>query len=314
MLEKPRKKVSAEVQTASAFVPAHISGFFQPCVEAEEPELRGSRNCGPCLTAGVLTKVEVERASHTTLSTWLNGERARVETSSAVAKRILSIAGEPLKTRIHHFTQVPLGAGYGASGACALGSALALSKALGLSLARERLVAIAHIVEVECRTGLGDVGPQTLGGLVIGLEPGPPPHGKMRKIPISSDIKIVCATLGPLRTKRLLGDEEFLERSERLGGLALKKLVNEPTPENFMKLSREFAEGLGLLDDELRELIGAALRAGAIGASQIMLGRAVFALVKEGKLKAVKRAFSELLGLEAVVEADVDRKGAVLLG
>ena len=314
MLEKPQRKVSAGVQTASAFVPAHISGFFQPCVGAEEPELRGSRNCGLCLTAGVLTKVEVEGASRTSLSTWLNGERARVDTSLAVAKRILSIAGEPLKTRIHHFTQVPIGTGYGVSGACALGSALALSKALGLSLARERLVTIAHVVEVECRTGLGDVGPQALGGLVIGLEPGVPPHGKMKRIPIPNGIKIACANLGPLRTKRLLGDKEFLERSRRLGGLALKKLVNKPTPENFMKFSREFAEGLGLLDDELRELVGAALGAGAIGASQIMLGRAVFALVKEGKLEAVKRAFSELVGLEAVVEAGVDKKGAVVLG
>ena len=93
----------------------------------------------------------------------------------------------------------------------------------------------------------------------------------------------------------------------------MKKLVNEPTPENFMKLSREFAEGLGLLNEELRSLIEAASSAGAIGASQVMLGKAVFALVKEKKLEAVKRVLSEPLGPEKVVALSIDGKGARLI-
>lgn len=304
---------TVEKARASAFVPAHISGFFQVCDEAEEPERKGSRNCGPCLEVGVLTKVEVEPARRNAVRVLINHKPARKTTSHAVAERILSIVENPLKTTVDHSCQVPLGVGYGVSGACALGTALALSEALSLGLTRTRLVTIAHVAEVECLTGLGDVGPQALGGLVVGLEPGAPPHGRMKRIPISNDIKVACCALGPLRTEELLLDEGSRVRSKRLGGSVLKKLVKEPTPENFMRLSREFAEGLGLLDEELRALIEAASSAGAIGASQMMLGRAVFALVRGGRLEAVKRAFSEMLGPEKVIISGIDRKGAKLI-
>jgi len=56
------------MQKASAFVPAHISGFFQVCDESPELEQKGSRNCGPCIDVGVLTKVEVEPAVRTSIN------------------------------------------------------------------------------------------------------------------------------------------------------------------------------------------------------------------------------------------------------
>lgn len=303
------------MRKASAFVPAHISGFFQVCDESPEPEKKGSRNCGPCIDAGVLTEVRVEPADRASISVYINNERApKAKTTLAAVENLLSLVHGPLKVEVDHSCKVPIGAGYGASGGGAFGATLALSKALGLHLQRERLAAIAHVAEVTCRTGLGDVGAQALGGLVIGLEPGAPPHGRWERIRLPKNVKVVCGTFAGLPTAKLLREKGFRERSKQLGGLALKKLLEKPTAQNFMRISREFADALGLLDDELRALIDAVSKAGAIGVSQVMLGRAAFALVKEEKLERVRHAFLELLEPSAVIVANVDRMGARLIG
>ena len=302
------------MRKASAFVPAHISGFFQVCDESPELEQKGSRNCGPCIDAGVLTEVGVEPATRASISVHINNKRAPgAKTTLAAVENLLSLVRQPLEVKVAHSCKVPIGAGYGASGAGAFGAALAISEALGLRLPRERLAAIAHVAEVTCRTGLGDVGAQALGGLVIGLEPGAPPQGRWKRISLPKDVKVICGTFAGLPTAKLLREERFRERSKQLGGLALKKLLKKPIHQNFMEVSLEFADALELWDDELRALIEAVSEAGAIGASQVMLGRAAFALVKEEKLERVRRAFLEFLEPSAVIVANVDRMGARLI-
>jgi pantoate kinase len=299
------------MREAIAFVPGHISGFFQVCDEALEPERRGSRNCGPCITAGVLTEVRVEPHSKGKVRVYINGEKtSSAETTMNAAEQVLRMAEGKFRVDIYHKSQVPIGAGYGASGAGAFGAALALSKALKLGLSLDRVAAVAHRAEVECGTGLGDVGAQAIGGLVIGLEPGSPNFGRWSQIPVERDIKIVCSTIGPLLTKEILKDEGMRARSKELGGQALRRLLAEPTPKRFMEVSYEFARRIGLMDDEVEGLIKSALRSGAIGASMVMLGRAVFAMVKEGLEAKVRDAFLELVEPEDVMVVGVDGRGA----
>ncbi|MCS7131532.1 MAG: hypothetical protein NZ934_02240, partial [Hadesarchaea archaeon] len=126
---------------ASAFVPGHISGFFQVCDEAEELERKGSRNCGPCIDAGVFTEVSVRPANRSGIKITINGREAPwAKTTLTAVEQILRLAPSPVKVTVNHDVKVPIGAGYGASGACALGAALALSKALNIHLPREQLV------------------------------------------------------------------------------------------------------------------------------------------------------------------------------
>jgi len=302
------------MREAKAFVPGHISGFFQICDEASELERKGSRNCGPCIKAGVLTEIAVVPSNRVNVEVFINGRKApEAQTTLAAIQQILRIAPKPAKVTVRHSAHVPIGAGYGASGAEAFGAALALSEALDLGLARSKIIEIAHVAEVSCRTGLGDVGAQAIGGLVIGLEPGAPPHGKWQQIPIEQDMKIVCATLAPLSTKEILEDAELRNLSKKFGGLALNNLLKRSTPQDFMKVSYEFSEALGLLDDELYALIDAAKSAGAIDASMVMLGKAVFALVKASELEQVKHAFSELVDPNAILTTDFDLTGARLV-
>jgi pantoate kinase len=301
------------MKKVSAFVPGHISGFFQVC-EASDLERKGSRNCGPCIDIGVTTRVEVRPSDRTKVKIFINDKQApEAQTSFVAAEQILRDAPEPSDVIVKHYSQVPIGAGYGASGAGAFGVALALSKALGITISKTEAVRVAHIAEVTCGTGLGDVGAQMTGGLVIGIEPGAPPHGRWQRISVQNDIRIVCGTLGPLSTKELLRDKKILERSKKYGRIALKKLLSYPEIKNFVNVSSEFAESMGLLDDDMRALMEVATSAGAMGASMVMLGKAVFAPVEKENVAAVKKAFLKRLDPNFVLVVGIDEVGAKLI-
>lgn len=298
-------KTGTRRSSASTFVPAHISGFFQPC-DAAAPEMMGSRNGGPCLDLGVVTKVGVEISNRTSLSVFINGRPApEARTTLAAARQILGLVPGSFRVRVDHLCQIPIGSGYGASGAGALGTAISLAEALGLRVPRDRLVTAAHVAEVLCYTGLGDVGAQAFGGLVIGLEPGAPPYGKWRRIPVPRGVRVICATLGPIPSKKFLSDGDFRRRASEIGSLALKRVLKQPDIRGFVAASKAFAENLGLLDEELLELVNLAEKAGAIGASQVMIGRSVFALATGKKVEAVKKAFLEVLKPEALMVAQI---------
>ncbi|HID30823.1 MAG TPA: hypothetical protein EYP19_12585 [Desulfobacterales bacterium] len=302
------------MRRASAFVPGHISGFFQVCDEFKELERRGSRNCGPCITAGVKTEVRVSPSTRSRVSVFINGQRApKARTSLTAARSILEEVPDSLGVEIHHTTRVPIGAGYGLSGAGAAGVALALSDALDLNFPRSKVASVAHRAEVMCGTGLGDVGPQMIGGLVVGLEPGAPPYGRWDQIEVPRGLRIVCGTIGTLRTERFLGDPAFRRRTKKLGSRALEELKGDLSPRNFMRVSYEFAKGMELVDGELDRVIEGVSCLSSFGASMVMLGRAVFTLAKESEVRKVKLAYSKFIDPASIFVAKVDFKGARLI-
>lgn len=247
------------------------------------------------------------------LNITINGRRTKAATTRSVVSQILKSSTQKFEIEVSHSCQVPVGVGFGASGAGAVGAAHALSRSLGLSLSPTELLTIAHVAEVTCHTGLGDVGAQNTGGLVMGMRPGAPPWGKWKRVPLPRDVRVLCCTLGPIQTSRLLQKADFRKRAKTLGISATRKLLREPTPSSFMKVSKEFSEKLGLVDDELQSLVEGAERAGAIGASQMMLGRAVFALAKKNKVNAVRRGLLELSKPDALIISGISRTGVKLL-
>ncbi len=302
------------MRKALAFVPGHISGFFQVCDEFKEPERRGSRNCGPCITVGVKTEVRASPSTRSRVDVFIDGRKtSRARTSLAAARFVLGEVSDSFKVEVHHAAQAPIGAGYGLSGAGAVGVVLALSNALDLNFSRSKVASTAHRAEISCGTGLGDVGPQMLGGLVVGLEPGSPPHGKWDKIEVPRGLKMICGTLAPLQTEQLLGDPEFRRRTKKLGARALQKLKGDPTLQNFMRVSYEFARGIGLLDGELERIIKSVSPSSSFGASMVMLGRAVFAPAKGGEVEKVKRAYSKFIDPTSILVTRVDFGGARLV-
>lgn len=252
-----------------AYAPSHITGFFEICENSNQKHM-GSRGCGFTLQAGVTTEVTVEEGEG--ISVIINEANVEAPTTRSVVRRLASEHLVEVLSKI----DVPIGCGFGASGAGALSTALALSDALSLDLSYNGAAEVAHVAEIENKTGLGDVIAQTQGGMIIRREPGAPGIGKVDKIPVR-DLEINHVVLGEISTKDVLGDKRSKRRINRAGRVAIKELLKCPTIQNFMLLSKIFAMETGLMSDVGVEIVEAVESGGGM-ASMAMLGEVIFAI------------------------------------
>ncbi len=245
---------------ASAFVPGHVTGFFSAHPN-DDPTKAGSRGAGVTVADGVTVRLEAGGGVE------LNGEPTTIEAIDRVLDALRSTA------RVVVETDLPLGAGFGVSGAAALGTALVTNAVFGHELSENELVTIAHGAEVQAGTGLGDVVAQARGGVPVRLEPGAPAHGAMDGVPACGTIEYV--SFGELRTEEIIsGETTELTAAGRRG---LAGLVEEPTVETFMEASRRFGREADLLTPRVREVIEDVSTAGG-EAAMAMLGETVFSI------------------------------------
>lgn len=256
-------------ESATAFVPGHVTGFFS-AYPATDPVAAGSRGAGLTLTDGV--EVIITRGagrSQDGATQTLNGDPVTIEAVSGVLDRL----GLGDKASVAANTDLPIGAGFGVSGAAALGTALAANQLFNCGRTENELVSLAHAAEVDAGTGLGDVVAQARGGVPIRLEPGGPGHGELDGVPATARVEYV--TFGELSTTAVLSEdtETLTEAGER----ALTRLREDPQLPTLMAASRTFAREAELLVPEVAEAIDAVDAAGG-EAAMAMLGRTVFAL------------------------------------
>jgi len=246
---------------AQAFVPGHITGFFTSYSDPD-PTKAGSQGGGIALSKGISVTVRPAKQA----SVVLNGE----EIEMGAVYRILDAL--QINAQVRGTTDLPLGSGFGVSGAMALGTAFAANTAFDRRFSENELITIAHGAEVQAGTGLGDVVAQARGGVPIRLEPGGPQDNKIDAI--SARGRIEYHVLGELATDDVLsGDTETLTEA---GKQALSDVVSEPTMTSFMQASRQFARESELLTDRVQEVIEDVSNAGG-EAAMAMLGETVFA-------------------------------------
>lgn len=311
-----------KLKTARAFSPAGISSFFEICdTEPDGTPLRdlgkvGARGGGFGIQKGVTTEVTVSQDEKNSIEIYINEKNfPKAETTRTVIEMLLEKADGNYCVEVRHWVNVPIGAGFGSSAAAAITAALALSKALGLKLTYNQLGKIAHIAEIKCKTGLGTVAPLMIGGgCAITVEPGSPGTAVIDHIPISSDYIIVAGVLSPISTKAVLSSTEKRLAVKKWGRKTLEKIFNEPSLENFLLCSREFAIKTGFATDRIRKMFQIADEAGAIGAAQNMVGEAVHALTTLENAERVVQAFKQVLPEGSVLMANVELQGARLLG
>jgi len=298
----------------TAFSPGHITGLFQICDEAKDPLLKGSRGAGVSITRGVVTKVRIERAPKTSFEIRINGngvESARV--SECVINALLPVAGGNYRILVNHDINVPVGSGFGSSGAGALSLALALNEAFRLGLSRVEAAQVAHIAEVKCKTGLGTVIAETFGGLEMRKKPGAPGVGEIKHISIDDDYVVACLKFGSMSTKEALTDEGLRQQINGLGGKLVDELIARPKPANFMNFSRSFAEGVGLISKRMRKVLEEADGRG-LTCSMTMFGECLFSLVRRDAVKELLEIFRRhTLSEDSVIVAEIDHEGARLL-
>ena len=305
------------LKRTKAFSPAGISSFFEICDRTPDgkliadPERIGARGGGFSPSKGVSTEVSVAEAEENQVQVFINGECCpEAETTKSVVEALTAKVSEKYAITVAHRVEVPIGAGFGSSAAGALGTALALSKALGLNLTYNQLGRLAHVAEVKCKTGLGTVGPLLFGGCGLTIEPGAPGFARLDRIPVSPDHRLVVGTFRLYPTKEMLASEEKREIINEWGRKTLKKILADPSLENFMGACKDFAVGTGFVTSRVQKLIELSEKAGAIGAAQNMLGEAVHALVTVDKMESVHEAFKKLLPEEKIIIANIDLQGA----
>lgn len=259
---------------ASAFAPGNISSVFK-IIPHTDPARMHSLGMGFTIKEGV----EATVSEHHHTQVFFNGQDINFPTVRSVVERLIQntdISG----IKVHLISPLPLGCGFGLSGAAALATAYALNKILGADKDNETLAMIAHVAEVENRTGLGDVCSQYHGGCLVKLMEGAPLIANTLPIP---EQPIYYRYFGPIQTSEVLRDKEKSKRINKAADTALtilQKLTSTPAnPELFTScfaVAKQFSVESGLLaDSRVIDTIKQIEKTGGV-ASMIMLGNGVF--------------------------------------
>jgi len=272
---------------AVAFAPGHITGFFEP-VYSEDFNRTGSRGAGINISLGAVSEVVVQPSSDQMINIFVNGKQSQAPVTNLAIKHL--IGDNPLNIIVKTKLELPVGQGFGMSGAGALSTCMALAKVID-TVSREDAVRAAHFADVNSKKGLGDVIASSFGGLEIRKEPGLPPWGVIERIP--SQFEIVIGVVGDaIDTKKVLTDPELSKKIGEYGRLCTKKILEAPSVENFFNLSKEFTIQTNIADERVKEAISEAEKFGF--ASMCMLGNSVFAVGKTQELCRTLMKFGKI--------------------
>ena len=257
------------MENAKAFAPGNLSCVFKIIPHPKATKMH-SLGMGFTITEGVVATVSKGNSRPTVR---FNGTDIDFPTVTSVVQKLTS---HPVDVDID--SPLPLGCGFGLSGAASLATTYALNLLLELGKSQEELAMTAHVAEVENRTGLGDVCAQYHGGCLVKLKKGYPLAAERLPIPEQA---IYYRYFSSIQTKTIL---ENAERRRRINSAAdealdaLEKLTKSDTVDfnACIQLSKQFSLNSGLLEDtRVQKTIHEIEEAGGV-ASMIMLGNAVF--------------------------------------
>ena len=291
-----------------AYSPSHINGFFE-IVDNANPLAAGSRGAGVCLEAGATTTITAERSSLSQILIKINGKREHAPVTRLVAKKMLAIAGEDYNVEIEQKVEVPIGAGFGSSGAGALSAALAINRALRLGLSGEEAARAAHLSEIECKTGLGTVLAEFGGGAVIRMKAGAPGIGSVSHFDIGDENVVGAISFGRLPTESFLVDQATRLAVKGAGGPIIKTFLSNPDSCNFLKLSQQFAVKIGRVSEAARAIIEEGAKCG-LTCSVAMFGETIFSLVSDDSSHLLRELFEGFSSDGTMVFSHISEGGA----
>ena len=301
--------MSSLIMMATAFCPAHITGFFKAELDKEDSKQLGSLGAGFSIQKGVKTTVTVrERTKHdiSDFAIKVNGfESGDMRVSELVLSRF-SVKGKFID--VTHDIDVPVGYGFGCSAAVALSLSIALNDALDYKLTKIQVAQIAHDIEIECRTGLGDVLASYHGGFEVRVKPGAPGIGQVKKINSKEKRDVIIICFNPISTKKFL--KEKISSINGLGGKMVKKLVESNDTEEFQDMSVKFAKYVNVVTPKMNQVINL-LHKNGIKCGVALFGETVFSLVtknEKNKVKEILKQFDDGL----IITSKIDNSGARL--
>lgn len=237
-----------------AFAPSSVTAVFAP-----NEENTRTRGASFALSDGVTISLDTADDSLVTV----DGEPASFEAVEGVLDRLGVTAHVDVRP------DVPIGAGFGTSGAATLAAAIAANEEYGLELPREELVERSRAAEVAAGTGLGDVYIQDAGGLLYNTG-----DGKER---VEIDEPVEYSSYGELQTADALNDPALMAIVREEGSNVLDQLGESPTLREILERSWPFAQKLGLPTARVKDDV-ARVEASGGAATMAMLGESVIAV------------------------------------
>jgi len=271
-------------------VPAHITGLFR-IVQNDDLLRMGSLGAGFSIDRLILTTVRVKPSKQPKIAVFFNEEPINGKVSIAVAEQFNDHLKD-LTLEIHHKSDLPMQAGFGTSGAGALGTAFALNDILATEKTALELGQIAHLAEVQCRTGLGDVLAQMTGKAEVRVKAGAPGVGETIFLDWPAEKMILTVTLGVLSTKKIITNPEMIQRINHYSTNLLAHLRANPVLEEFLEASYHFAVKTGLMTEKVQALLNKVMGEG-YKASMIMLGQSIFVVGTKEELYRCQRLITE---------------------
>jgi pantoate kinase len=300
------------MSTVSAFCPAGISSFFQAVTTKSPPDTMdeacsiGARGGGFILEKGVHTQITIKPAKTNQIEVLINGRKApEAKVTQKVCQLFLQTIKEKYRLHVNHRVEIPIGAGYGASAAGAVSTAMALTRALGLNLTLNRIGQFAHYAEIRCATGLGSVSGVIRGGMILILEPGAPGYDRVDWIPLDPSYRIVTGSFAPISKADILFSKKALQAVNREGQRVLEQVLQNPSPAHFMHLCHGFAKKAGFLTPRVANVLERVQEAGAIGATQNMIGEAFHAFVDADSVDFVAESVEHLFPPNSILVSRV---------
>ena len=266
------------------------------------------------LSKGVVSRATVQRSGGREVSTVVNSDRSydarttRRAVSLLIEKYNLEFGRLELDQRV----DVPIGCGFGASAASALSAVYAVASATGLRAPKAEVARCAYDAEIIEQTGLGTVS-VTYDGSGAGAitVPGAPGVARFLNVVVPASVRIVTASLAPYEKRDAFSSANISGRIVSLGDEALGKFLAAPTLQGLATSGEWFSAQLGLESAHVRRLAQAAKSAGALYASQNMMGQAVHAVTLDD---SAERVVSAMAAAGPSPRIDVFEVGSVRAG
>ncbi|MDH3793716.1 MAG: GHMP kinase [Nitrosopumilus sp.] len=299
---------------ATAFCPAHVTGFFKAHLDDNQNNLEnlGSMGAGFSIKQGVTTRVKIEtrndQKSNFEISSY-GYQSDKTDVSEYVLNEFLRLGEFSTKFfKIEHDISIPVGYGLGSSGAVALSLSFALDQALKTKLDKTTIGQIAHNAEVNCKTGLGDVLGSFHGGFEIRVKPGAPGIGYVEKI-TTDKISIIMICFSPISTNKFI--KEHLSQINGLGGKMVNRLLESKNYEHFQDMSLEFAKYVDVMTPRMQKLVNE-LSKNNIKCGIALFGETIFSMIpqeKENEVLGIIQKYSDGI----IIKSELDNDGARVL-
>ena len=299
---------------ATAFCPAHITGFFKAHLDDNQNSLEnfGSTGAGFSIKQGVTTRVKVDTKDNQESNfriTTKGYQPDKTDVSEFVLNEFLKLGKFSNKFfDIEHEISIPVGYGLGSSGAVALSLSFALDQALETKLDKTTIGQIAHNAEVNCKTGLGDVLASFHGGFEIRVKPGAPGIGCVEKI-FTNEISVIMICFSPISTNKFI--KERLSQINGLGGKMVNRLLESKNYKHFQDMSLEFAKFVDVITPRMQKLVND-LSKNNIKCGIAFFGETVFSMIPkedEDRVLEILQKYSDGI----VIKSELDNNGARVL-